>query len=152
MVEPFSSFRRDIKHPTSHSIFLPSFPTAASKKSRSSVHPVHRGNRKRNDDLSNIQSFVQVKKWASSQNRLHLGPCEAACRLEDHRGFTEIIFSQNGYGELKLDFSDSGKIHYKHTSIILYDANYVVVFCPKQGTTCKFYLAKGEFDTPCNPW
>ena len=43
--------------------------------------------------LSNRAYWVQmgltryielVKNWASSQNRLHLSPCEAACRLEDH--------------------------------------------------------------------
>ena len=53
---------------------------------------------------------------------------------------------KNGYGKLKLDFSDSGKIHYKHTSIILYDANYVIVFYPKQGVMCKLYLAKGWYE------
>ena len=52
---------------------------------------------------------------------------------------------KNGYGELKLDFSDSGKIHYKHTIIILYDANYVIVLYPKQGVMCKLYLAKGWY-------
>ena len=53
MVEPLSSFRGNIKYPSSH---RPPTETASSKKSRSGVHPVHRGNRKRNDDLSNIQS------------------------------------------------------------------------------------------------
>ena len=53
MVEPLSSFRGNIKYPSSHRTPTE---TASSKNSRSGVHPAHRGNRKRNDDLSNLQS------------------------------------------------------------------------------------------------
>ena len=148
MVEPLSSFRREIKYPTSHSILVA---TVASKKSRCGVHPLYRGNRKRNDDFSNIQSFVQVKNRASSQKRLHLGPLRGCGKLKYHWGAHEYNPNRTAMTEMKLWFLWLRKSHHKHISIILYDANYVMVFYPKRGIMHKLNHTKGEFETPYEP-
>ena len=49
---------------------------------------------------------------------------------------------------MKLDFSDSERFTTNILSIVRYDANYVIVFYPKQGIMHKLYLAKGWYENP----
>ena len=71
--------------------------------------------------------------------------------LQDHEDISDII-QQNGYDETqKLDFSDSGRSIHQYTSTILYDANYVIVFYPKQGIMYKLYSTRGGTRTNCDP-
>ena len=93
-----------------------------------------------------------VKKWASSQKRLHLWPF---ARLASYRiiwGFTDYL-DKNGYDEnTKLEFLWLRRSIHQYTSTIPYDANYVIVFYPKQGTMHKLYLAKGWYENPLWPF
>ena len=51
---------------------------------------------------------------------------------------------------MELDLFDSETFTTNICSIVLYDANNVIVFYPNRGMH-QLYLTKGELDTPSNP-